>query len=223
MNYVDMKMLAQVHRIRNPSEIEEAQNNDPHSDFVICTFPQHEGDKLLGITEQVCMITVLGERGTIFFENGFVDEKNTLWSAYSKRKLANPLSSAVPSFVKRPIMKSAYNTDERCEIFCYTPQLCDRVEKASTDNGMAFIPFIEVIKENFGVNFYPPDLVGNDANKKPSTRKAVQNVARIMCNENKQRIISNLENVTKHLPNNREFIVCSEKYNDFSDSRLILD
>ena len=223
MNYVDMKMLAQVHRIRNPSETEEAQNNDPDSDFVICTFPQHEGDKLLGITEQVCMITILGDRGTIFFDNGFVDEKNMLWSAHNKRKLANPFSSAVSSFMKRPIMEGAYNTDERCEIFCYTPQLCNRVEKANTHNGMTFIPFTEVNKENFRVNFYPLHLVGNDANKKASTRKAVQNVARMMCNENKQRIISNLENVAKHLPNDREFIVCGEKYNNFSDSRLILD
>ena len=41
LNYVDMKILAQVSRIKNPSEkeIEEAKNKDPNSDFVYCTFP----------------------------------------------------------------------------------------------------------------------------------------------------------------------------------------
>ena len=113
--------------------------------------------------------------------------------------------------------------DERYEIFFYTPQLCDRVEKANTHNGTVFVPFTEVNKENFGVNFYPLDLVGNDPDKKASAIKAVRNVARMMCNENKQRIISNLVNVTKHLPNDREFIVYSGKYDEFSNSRLILD
>ena len=41
LNYIDMKMLAQVNRIKNPSEkhMEVAKNKDPNCDFVLCTFP----------------------------------------------------------------------------------------------------------------------------------------------------------------------------------------
>ena len=174
MNYVDMKMLAQVHRVSNPSEkeIEEAQNNDPNSDHVICTFPQYEGDKLLGVTEHMCMITVLGDRGSILLYNSFANEKNPLLSGHGKKKLANTFNCTVPSFMKRPIKEGTYNTDERCEIFCYTPQLYDRVEKANT-NVMVFVPFTEVNKENFRVDFYPPNLIGCDLDKKASARKHV--------------------------------------------------
>ena len=53
MNYVGMKMLAQINLIKNPSkeEIEEAKNKDPNSSFVYCTFRVNEGHKLRGITE----------------------------------------------------------------------------------------------------------------------------------------------------------------------------
>ena len=70
MNYVDMKMLAQINRIKNPSgkKIEEDKNKNPNSDSVYCTFPVYEGVKLRGITEQICMITVLGNQGAIFFD-----------------------------------------------------------------------------------------------------------------------------------------------------------
>ena len=46
-----MKILAQVNRIKNPSEkeIEEAKSKDPNSDFVCCTSPIFEGKKLRGI------------------------------------------------------------------------------------------------------------------------------------------------------------------------------
>ena len=34
-----------------PKEIEEAMNEDPESDFVMCTNPSYAGDKPLGIAE----------------------------------------------------------------------------------------------------------------------------------------------------------------------------
>ena len=117
----------------------------------------------------------------------------------------------------------SYNTKERCKIFCYTPQLCDRTEKANINNNMPFIPFIEVNKESFGENFYMTDHAGSDLDKKASARKAVWKVAKILCEENKQRVITNMENVAKHLASDREFAICGEKFNDFTDSRLILD
>ena len=113
--------------------------------------------------------------------------------------------------------------DERCNIFCYTLQLCNSVEKTNTQNGVPYVPFTEVNKETFGENFYPPDLIGSNPDKKLSVRKAFRNIARMMCNENKPKIIANLENVPKHLPSDMEFTVCDEKHNDFTYSRLILD
>ena len=73
MNYVDMKMQAQINRIKNPSEkeTEEVKNKNPNRDFVYCTFPVYEGHKLRGITEQIYMITGLGDKGAIFFITDF--------------------------------------------------------------------------------------------------------------------------------------------------------
>ena len=81
-----MKILAQVNRIKNPSEeeIEEAKNKDPNIDFVYCMFPTYEGEKLRGIDEHICIISVLGDPCTVFFDNGFSigDEKKFLWTGY---------------------------------------------------------------------------------------------------------------------------------------------
>ena len=65
LNNVDMKMLAQVKCIKNPSEkeMQGAKNRDPYSNFVLCTFPIYEGDKLLGI------------KNAVFFNNGFANDK----------------------------------------------------------------------------------------------------------------------------------------------------
>ena len=75
-----MKILAQVNRIKNPSEkeIDEAKNKDHNSDFVHCMFPTYEGEELRGIDEHICIISVLRDPGTVFFDNSFYigDEKN---------------------------------------------------------------------------------------------------------------------------------------------------
>ena len=44
---------------------------DPNSYFVYCTFPTYEGKKLRGNDERICIISVLGDPGTVFFDNGF--------------------------------------------------------------------------------------------------------------------------------------------------------
>ena len=99
LNYVDMKILAQVNRTRNPSEnkIREAKYEDPDSDLLYCTFPTYEASKLLGVDKHICMITVLGDPGVVFFNNGFSDgnEKKALWSG-QKRK--NPIYPIYPSY-----------------------------------------------------------------------------------------------------------------------------
>ena len=116
INYVDMKILAQVNRIKNPSvkEIEETKNKDPNSDFVYCTFPTYEGEKLRGIDDHICIISMLGDDpSTVFFDNGFSigDEKKSLWFGYRRKKLPNPLSSTAPLFMKRPIKDGPYNRE----------------------------------------------------------------------------------------------------------------
>ena len=203
MNYVDMKMLAQVNRIKNPSkkEIEEAKHKDLNSDFVYCTFLVYEGYKLHGITNQICMTTVLGNQGAVFFGNGFSinDEKKLLWSAHGRKKLPNPFSCTAPSFMKRPIKKHTYDYKKRYEIFCYTPQLCDRAEKANTHNNKPFISFTVVNEESFAKDFNPTDLIGTGLEKMLNATKAVQNIAKMMCEQKKALIIQNLKNVAKHL------------------------
>ena len=52
--------------------------------------------------------------------------------------------------MKRPIKDGSYNREGRSEIFCYTPQLCNRAEKVNTTNNKPFVPFIEVNQGPFG-------------------------------------------------------------------------
>ena len=86
-----------------------------------------------------------------------------------------------------------------------------------------FIPFIEVNKETFGDDFYPPDLVSSNLEKKAAARTAVINVAKIICKENKKRLTNNLENVIKFWSSDKEFFVCGEKHNNYKDNRIILN
>ena len=228
ISYVDAKILAQVNRIKDPTpqEIKEARGYNSDSDFVMCTFPKYDKKaKLLGITEEVCLITILGDPQDNFYDNGFLNEKKTLWSGFKRNKLPNPVSFTMPSFMKRPMKEGYYDPSKRCEIFCYTPQLCDRNEEANKQNNMPYIPFIEVNKNTLGENFHPPDLIGTDVDKKNVARKAVRTVAKIMAKENTKRIISNMEHVIKKFDNadKREFFVLGKKHNDFSNSRLILN
>ena len=228
ISYVDAKILAQVNRIKDPTpqEIKEARDYNSDSDFVMCTFPKYDKKgKLLGITEEVCVITILGDPQDNFYDNGFLNENKTLWSGFKRNKLPNPVSFTMPSFIKRPMKEGYYDPSKRCEIFRYTPQLCDRNEEANKQNNMPYIPFIEVNKNTFGENFHPPDLIGTDVDKKNVARKAVRTVAKIMAKENAKRIISNMEHVIKKFDDadEREFFVLGKKHNDFSNSRLILN
>ena len=83
-----------------------------------------------------------------------------------KKKTTQPLSCTAPSFMKRPVKDGSYNREGRSEIFCYTPQLCDRAEKANTHNKKHFVPFIKVNKESFVQGFDPTYLLSSDPEKK---------------------------------------------------------
>ena len=202
-----MKIVAQVNRIKNASEIEieDAREEKTDSDFFSCTFPKYEEgtDKLLDITERICQITILDDKFDEFFGSGFSGNKKPLWSGYKQNKFPNLFSCTLPSFMKRPVKEGFYNTSKCFEIFCYTPQLCDRIEEANRNNTMPYVPFVEVNNEKFGDDFYPPDLASSNLEKKATARKAVINVAKIMCKENKKRLTNNFDNVIKFLPSDR--------------------
>ena len=123
-------------------------NEGPESDFVMCIYPSYEGDKL-GITEELSCITVLEDRQDWFLDKGFLVKKKGFWSGYQRKKIRNPFSCTIPFFMKRPIKEGHYDTSKQCEIYCYTPQLCDQIEKVSQHNKQPFVPFIEVRKDYF--------------------------------------------------------------------------
>ena len=172
------------------------------------------------------MISVLGDPGTCFFDNGFSDgdEKKPLQSDQKRKKFPNPFSCIVLSFIKRPIKEGAYNRDDRSHIYCYTPQLCDRTKSVNTTSrNKPFVLFRQVDEEYFGEGFDLTELVGSDPDKKLRTRKAVKAIAQMMHKQNEARIVQNLENVAKKLPSDRVFTVYGNIFNDFSNSRIILE
>ena len=140
-----------------------------------------------------------------------------------EEKTTQPHELYSPSFMKRPTKDGSYNREGCSEIFCYTPQLCDCAEKTSTHKSF-FLPFIEVNKELFRQGFDQTNLVSSDPEKKSYARNLLQNITKMMCEENKARIRQNLQNVVgKHFPSYRVYTVCGDKLNDFSNSRLTID
>ena len=189
-------MLAKVNRIKDPTpeEIKLAKVYSNESRFVLCTYPDYEREtgKLLGIKEEIAMITVLAD-------SGFGGEKTPLWSGCKRNKMPNPVSFTMPSFMKRPMNENMHDPKERCEIYCFMPQLCDCKEKANKSQSMSYVPFIEVNKKlTLGENFMPLDLIGTDQHKRRSAVKAVVAVCKHMCLENKKRILRNLDHVIKN-------------------------
>ena len=170
VSYVDMKILTHFNRIKYVSEkeIEDARKEKTDSDFVFCTFPEcEEGtDRFLGISKHICQITVLGDKIDDFLENGFGGDKKPLQSGYKRNKLPNRFSCTLLFFMQRPIKEGLDGTSKHSGTFCYTPQLCDRIEEANRNNTMPYIPFMEVNKETLGSDFYPPDFISSNLEKK---------------------------------------------------------
>ena len=83
-NYVEMKILGQVNKIRNASkeELEQAENKDPNSDILHCTYPVYDGTKLKVVNKHISMISMLGDPNVVFLDNGFsnVEESKSFWS-----------------------------------------------------------------------------------------------------------------------------------------------
>ena len=68
-----MMILWQVNKIRNSSEHEEelALDDNSESDFVMVPYPMYEQETgiLLGITEEVGQVVILGDPDDAFFDN----------------------------------------------------------------------------------------------------------------------------------------------------------
>ena len=143
---------------------------------------------------------MLGDPDDMFFDGGSGGQKKPLWSGYRRKKMKNPFSCTVPSFLKRPMKEGSLDTSKQSETSCYTPQLCDRKEEANKLQSQPFVPFISVNKENFGDGFYPE----------------------VMVESNKNRIVTNLD-VIKNFPSDREPVVFGKKPNDLSSCRVDLN
>ena len=154
--------------------------------------------------------------------------KKPLWSGYGRNKMKNPFNCTLPSFMKYPTKNNLYDTAERSKVFCYTPQLCDRKEKANianktNSNKQPYVSFVDINIKTFGEGFKPTDLLSDNGEKRLLSRSCVKKVMRLMIKNNKKQIVNNLDNVFRHLPNDRVFTVFSKKYNDYFSSRFVLN
>ena len=141
--------------------------------------------------------------------------------------MKNPFSCIFPSFMKYLIKNNLYDTTERSEVFCYTPQLCDRKEEAnkankSNSNKQSYVPFIDINIKTFSEGFNPTNLLSDNEEKILLSRSCVKKVMRLVI-KNKKQIVNNLNDVVRHLPSDRLFTVFGEKYNDYSSLRFILN
>ena len=130
--------------------------------------------------------------------------------------MKNPFSCTLPSFMKYPIKNNLYNTAERSEVFCYTPQLRDRKEEAnkankSNSNKQHYIPFVNINIKTFGEGLKPTDLLSGNEEKRLLSRSCVKKIMRLMIKNNKKQIVNNLDNAVRHLPNNGVFTVFGKK------------
>ena len=225
-----MMILWRVNRIRDPSEHEKelALEENSESDFIMVLYPTYEKEtgKLLGITEEVGQVVILGDPNDRFFNNGFGGDEKPLWSGYRRNKMKNLFSCTLSPFMKYPIKNNLHDTAERSKIFCYTAQLCDRKEEAnkankSISNIQPYVPFVNINIKTFGEGFKPTDLLSDNEEKRLLSRSCVKKVMRLMIKNNKK-VVNNLDNVIRHLPNDRVFTVFSKKYNNYSSSRFVL-
>ena len=54
-------------------------------------------------------------------------------------------------------------------------------------------------------------------------RNCLRNVAKLMAESNKKRMVTNLDNVIKNFPSDRELLVFREKQNDLSECTVDLN
>ena len=225
-NYVEMKILAQVSKLKNPSEeeLEQAERNQQDSDFLYYTYPIYEGSKLMGVDKHISMITVLGDPNAIFFDDAFsrVDENKPLWSRQKRKEMSNPFTCTAPSFMKRPIKERLYNSNDRRRIYCYTPQLRGRAEIATRSQNKPYAPFIQIDESSFGESFDLTDLLSLDTEENSLERNVVRAMAH-MCSDNESKIWQNLKNVANKLPSDREFMFRVKKLNAYSDCTITLE
>ena len=157
-----------------------------------------------------------------------VEIKSLSWSGYQRNKMTNPFSCILTSFMKYPIKNNLCNTAERSEVFCYTPQLSDRKDEAnktneSNSNKQPYVPFVGINIKTFGEGFKSNDLLSDNEEKRLLSHSCVKKVMRCRIKNNKKQIDSNLDNVVRHLPNDRVFTVFGKKYNDYSSLRFVLN
>ena len=83
-------------------------------------------------------------------------------------------------------------------------------------------PFVDINTKTFGEDFIPTNLLTQDKEKRMLCCNRMKANMRLMMINNRKQLVSNLDNVVKHLPKDREFTVFGKKYNDYSYSRFVL-
>ena len=63
--------------------------------------------------------------------------------------------------MKRPAKEGLYGASKRSEIFLLNTTTLRQTEEANRNNTMPYISFVDVNKETFGDDFYPPDLISS--------------------------------------------------------------
>ena len=83
----------------------------------------------------------------LFLKRGLhdADKCKPLWPGQRRRKIPNPFTCTAPFFMKRPIKDSVYDREDRIRTYCFTPQLCDRAEKANRNQGQPCVPFMQIV------------------------------------------------------------------------------
>ena len=88
-----------------------------------------------------------------------------------------------------------YDTAERSEVFCYTPQICDHKEEANkankfNSNKEPYVPFVNLNIKSFGEGFKPFDLLSDNEEKRQLSRSCVKKVMRLMIRNNKKQSLT---------------------------------
>ena len=106
ISYVNMKILAQVNRIKDPTpiEIEEAMNEDPRA--MLCVPIQVMRGINFLVYRKSCLALPSWETVRIDFSTAVLPaKKKDLSSGYKRNKIRNPYSCTIPSSMKDPLRK----------------------------------------------------------------------------------------------------------------------
>ena len=115
------------------------------------------------------------------------------------------------------------DTNKLFEIFCYTLSCALEKRKQTKFKSRPLLPS-SLLKEKVLVNYFIlPVCLVKIFQKMLHVRNCLRNVAKLMAESNKKRMVTNLDNVIKNFPSDRELLVFREKQNDLSECTVDLN